>query len=197
MLVVRHSRSNGGLDEVLGKSFTGIVVCDGLWAYNYLTNASIQRCWAHLLRKSHELDSTTGKHFHRKLMTLFKSVARFNAKPRTEAERLRKYEALTRELRKVIGYYAHYPECEGVCNYVGFRLTEWFTCVRFEGVEATNNFAEQAIRETVVVRKIIGAFRSENGVKAYEALASVLATWQLQKKDVNKELYRMLSTKLC
>ncbi len=99
--------------------------------------------------------------------------------------------------RKVIGYYAHYPECEGVCNYVGFRLTEWFTCVRLERVAPTNNFVKQTIRETVLVRKIIGAFRSENGVKAHEALASVLATWQLQKKNVNKELYRMLSIQLC
>lgn len=198
LLVVRHSRGNDVPKEVLGVDFRGIVVCDGWRAYDCLANASIQRCWAHLLRKSAELDeSVTGRHFHGKLKGLFKSVVRFNGKPRTELQRVRKYEKLTRDLRKVIGHYSHYEECEEVCNYVGFRLTEWFTCVRLENVEATNNFAEQAIRETVLVRKIIGAFRSMQGVRAYEALASLLATWQLQKKDVNKELYRMLSSELC
>ena len=39
----------------------------------------------------------------------------------------------------------------------------WFTCVLYGNVEPTNNFAEQTIRESVIVRKIIGAFISENG----------------------------------
>ncbi|MBI4438601.1 transposase, partial [Candidatus Woesearchaeota archaeon] len=39
-------------------------------------------------------------------------------------------------------------------------IQSWFTCIKHENVEPTNNNAEQAIRETVIVRKIIGAFRS-------------------------------------
>ena len=84
-----------------------------------------------------------------------------------------------------------------MANYVGFRLEEWFTCVKLEGVEPTNNFAEQAIRETVMVRKIIGAFRSVRGARVYETLASLLATWQFQQLDINKELNRMLTAGLC
>ncbi|MFH1106899.1 MAG: IS66 family transposase [Candidatus Micrarchaeota archaeon] len=199
LIVIRHDRGNPVVKEVLGVAFSGIVVCDGWRAYDCLSLASIQRCWAHLLRKSAELEeqSVAGRHFNEKLERLFKCIERFNRKPRTEEERLRKYGLLTVRLRETIRYYSGYPECGGVANYVGNRLGEWFTCVWLEGVEPTNNFAEQAIRETVVVRKIIGAFRSQGGARAYEKLASLLATWQFQRRDVAKELTRMLSTGLC
>lgn len=202
LLVIRHDRGNSVLSEVLGADFKGILVCDGWRAYDFLSSASIQRCWAHLLRKSAELadekrGTVAGRHFHAKLAALFKCIARFNRKPRTENERLRKYGQLTTLLKKTIDYYSRYPECEGVANYIGFRLEEWFTCVKLEGVEPTNNFAEQAIRETVMVRKIIGAFRSVRGARVYETLASLLATWQFQQLDINKELNRMLTAGLC
>jgi transposase len=197
LLVIRHSRGNDVPKEVLGVDFRGIVVCDGWRAYDCLELASIQRCWAHLLRKSAELETAAGKHFHARLKRLFDRVDRFNRKPRSEAERLRKYEQLTNELREVTAYYARYPECEAVCKYVGFRLGQWFTCVRLEGVEPTNNFAEQAVRESVIVRKIIGAFRSIKGVHSYEVLASLIATWNFQKRDVGSELKRALSVGLC
>jgi len=76
-------------------------------------------------------------------------------------------------------------------------LESWFTCIKLAGIEPTNNFAEQAIRETVIFRKIIGVFRSETGTKVYEKLASLLTTGQFQKLDIKKELQRMLTTNLC
>ncbi|MBI2669442.1 hypothetical protein HYX14_06390 [Candidatus Woesearchaeota archaeon] len=71
------------------------------------------------------------------------------------------------------------------------------THIKIAGVQPINNYAEQAIRETVLVRKIIGAFRSVGGTKTYETLASLIATWQLQKLNIKKELTRMLSANLC
>lgn len=197
LLVIRHSRKHDVLEEILTKQFTGVVVCDGWRAYDYLENASIQRCWAHLLRKSAELETARGRHFNEKLKCLFGKVARFNAKPCSEKRRLAKYSQMTRKLKEISGYYSQYDDCIGITKYIGFRLNEWFTCIRLDSVEPTNNYAEQAIRETVMVRKIIGAFRSVGGVKVYETLASVLATWQFQKKDINTELNRMLITRMC
>ena len=202
LLVVRHSRGSKVLEEVLGKTFSGILVCDGWDAYNCLSGASTQRCWAHLLRYSAELadeekGTVAGRHFHEKLEALFKCIKRFNLKPRTEKERLRKYAQLTARLQRLVGYYSRYAECVKAANYASYRLEEWFTCVKLDGVEPTNNFAEQAIRETVMVRKTIGAFRSLRGPVVYETLASLLATWQFQKLDVSKELTRALTANLC
>jgi len=197
LITVRNSRGNSVLDEILGRAYSGIVICDCWRAYDFLSNATLQRCWAHLLRKSKALESIAGRHLHRKLAMLFKQIERFNSKERTEAQRMHKYAQLTAKLQKTIGYYSRYEECKPIIKYIDFHIESWFTCVKIAGVQPTNNYAEQAIRETVLVRKIIGAFRSEKGTKTYETLASLIATWQLQKLDLKKELYRMLSTNLC
>jgi len=197
LLVIRNSRGNNVLEEILEKEYAGIVVCDCWRAYDFLSNAVLQRCWAHLLRKSKELETVPGRHFHKKLSGLFDEIIKFNRKERSEKQRARKYTLLTAELHKIVSYYSKYEECEGVVKYVDFHLGSWFNCVKFAGVQPTNNYAEQAIRETVLVRKIIGAFRSEKGTKTYETLASLIATWQIQRLDLKKELHRMLATNLC
>jgi hypothetical protein len=197
LLVIRNSRGNNVLEEILGKDYAGIVVCDCWRAYNFLSNATLQRCWAHLLRKSAELQGVPGRHFHDKLGLLFKQVQAFNEAKRTRKQRERKYNQMTAKLQKIIEYYSKYDDCQAVVKYIDFHLESWFTCVKIAGVQPTNNYAEQAIRETVLVRKIIGAFRSEKGTKTYETLASLLTTWQIQKKDIKTELCRMLSANLC
>ncbi len=197
LLVIRNSRGSNVLEEILGKDYAGIVVCDCWRAYDFLSNATLQRCWAHLLRKSAELEGVPGRHFHEKLTELFDDIKKFNGKERTEKQRRHKYTQLTAGLQKVILYYSRYEDCEAVTKYIAFHLESWFTCIKIVGVQPTNNYAEQAIRETVLVRKIIGAFRSEKGTKTYETLASLIATWQYQKLDIKKELHRMLTTNLC
>ena len=198
LLVIRKSRGSNVLEEILGREYLGVVHCDCWRAYDCLTNATLQRCWAHLLRKSAELKTTVvGRHFHDKLSALFDQIEPFNTKERTVPERASKYDELTEKLQSITKYYARYDDCTAVVKYINFHIQSWFTCVRFENVEPTNNLAEQAIRETVIVRKIIGAFRSEKGPQTYETLASLLATWQSQQKDIRQELHRMLTEQLC
>lgn len=197
LLVIRNSRGNNVLEEILGKDYAGIVVCDCWRAYDFLTNAILQRCWAHLLRKSKELESVAGRHFHKKLSVLFDEIIKFNSTKKSEKQRLRKYAQMTRKLQKIVNHYSKSDECQAVAKYIDFHIESWFTCIKIAGIQPTNNYAEQAIRETVLVRKIIGAFRSVNGTKTYETLASLIATWQLQKLDIKKELTRMLSANLC
>jgi transposase len=197
LLVIRNSRGSRVLEEVLGADYAGIVVCDCWRAYDFLGNATLQRCWAHLLRRSAELESVAGRHLHEKLSLMFGEVGKFNGKERTEGERARKYGTMTARLKKLTAYYSKYGELKSVVKYADFHVESWFTCVRFPGVEPTNNYAEQAVRETVMVRKVIGAFRSEAGPRVYETLASLIATWRLQKKDLKAELHRMLAANLC
>ena len=197
LLVIRNSRGNNVLEEILGKDYFGIVICDCWRAYDFLSNAFLQRCWAHLLRKSKELNSIAGRHFHKKLSALFDDIIKFNGTEKSEKQRFRKHAQMTKKLQKVIRYYSRYEECEAVAKYIDFHIESWFTCIKIVGVRPTNNYAEQAIRETVLVRKIIGAFRSETGTKTYETPASLIATWQLQKLNVKEELTKMLSANLC
>jgi transposase len=198
LLVIRPSRGSNVLEEILGKDYAGTIICDCWRAYNFLVlTANIQRCWSHLLRKSKALISVAGIHLHEKLKELFEEVRQFNLSVHTVEERMKKYLEMTQQLKEIIDYYSKYPELEPIVNYIKFNLEHWFTCIKIEGIEPTNNFAEQALRESVVVRKIIGAFRSETGKDNYESLASVIASWQLKGGDLKMELKQMLIKNLC
>src|SRR3989344_8546364 len=180
LLVIRPSRGSNVLKEILGENYSGTVVCDCWRAYNFLEFANIQRCWSHLLRKSKELISIAGVHLHKKLKEMFEEIKQFNILTHTSEERMEKYIEMTNKLKEIIVYYSKYPELKPVIKYINFNLEHWFTCIKIEGIEPTNNFAERALRESVLVRKIIGAFRSETGKENYETLASVIASWQLK-----------------
>ena len=71
-------------------------------------------------------------------------------------------------------------------------LVCWYTCMLYPGMEPTNNLGEQAIREHIILRKIIGCFRSENGAENYQYNASLLADWRLQGKNGFEELEQLL-----
>lgn len=199
LLVIRPSRGSNVLEEMLGRGYSGVVICDCWRAYNFLSDtALIQRCWAHLLRKSGDLcDTVPGRHLHEKLMTLFEEIKKFNVSNPTERQRKLKYKKLTAQLEILTKYYSRYDHLTKTVKYINFNLNNWFTCIKIPDVEPTNNFAEQAIRETVMVRKIIGAFRSETGKQNYETLASMIATWQLSGQDLKTQLRQMLVKNLC
>jgi len=148
LLVIRNSRGNNVLEEILGKDYAGAVVCDCWRAYDFLSNATLQRCWAHLLRKSAELESVPGRHFHKKPSLLFEQIVKFNSKERTDKARQQNYTQMTAKLQKIICYYSRYDECKSTVKYIDFHIESWFTRIKIAGVQPTNNYAEQAIRET-------------------------------------------------
>ncbi len=82
-------------------------------------------------------------------------------------------------------------------TYIRNGLGCWYTCLLYPGMEPTNNLGEQAMREHVLMRKIIGTFRSEKGVENYQYVASMFATWRLQGRDIYKELEDLLRNELC
>jgi hypothetical protein len=69
----------------------------------------------------------------------------------------------------------------------------WFTFVITPEVEPTNNRAERALRELVVQRKIIGTLRNEKGIRIYETLPTLLATWKQMGLDLHEALSNALT----
>ena len=197
LLVIRRGKGKKVIREILGKNYSGAVICDCAWVYNFLKKAVIQRCWAHLLRKADALEGAIGKHFYEKLHDMFEEIKKFNGSKPTEEQRAIKSEEMTKELHNLVSYYDRYEEAKPVVTYINNHFKEWFTCVRYPGIEPTNNLSEQGLRESVIYRKIIGAFRSKEGPTYYERLASLLATWQMRGLDVQMELRKMLISNLC
>ncbi|MBI5332216.1 MAG: transposase, partial [Candidatus Aenigmarchaeota archaeon] len=53
----------------------------------------------------------------------------------------------------------------------------------YKNIEGTNNAAERAIRNDVIIRKISGGNRSTNGCHDYEVISSVMQTCLLRNES--------------
>ena len=70
-------------------------------------------------------------------------------------------------------------------------LDHWLTFVGEPAVSLTNNAAENALREPVVLRKLIGRLRNERGVFVHETLLSLLTTCRQQGRNPYEEFKRI------
>ena len=183
------------LSEVLTRRFTGIIVCDGWKPYPKFTKR-IQRCWAHLLRESKDLADKIEEAIplHQALKDLFEELTgtlESNPPPEVRRELWLKAQAtlqqwttkeyVSENLRKLVGKINN-----------GFEY--WFTFVIHPGVEPTNNRAERALREHVVLRKILGTLRNGKGTSIHERIMTVLATWDQQELNSLQMLKATLSS---
>jgi len=74
-------------------------------------------------------------------------------------------------------------------------LDHWLTFVGEPAVSPTNNAAESALREPVVLRKIIGTLRNDRGMFVHETFLSLLATWRQQGRNPYEErIFRVVSS---
>lgn len=163
LCVVRKSRGKKVVKEILG-DYKGIVVCDGWKSYAQF-GFTIQRCWAHLLR---EADALENRKPYELLHALFVD-AKNGLLSRTATEK---------QLRKIIS--RKYKDLKAVklIQKIENGFDSWFTFMSYD-VEPTNNTAEHALREHVVVRKIIGGLRSLEGSRVHEVMMSCFATWKI------------------
>ena len=112
-------------------------------------------------------------------------------------ERVSQKAIFEKKLEDIVDKFDGFDELKKPLTYIKNGLGCWYTCMLYPGMEPTNNLGEQAIREHVILRKIIGCFRSENGAENYQYIASLLADWRLQAKNGFEELEQLLRRELC
>lgn len=197
LVVIRKSRGRDVLLEILGEGFTGAGVNDGWRVYKWLP--VVQRCWAHLLRDVEEYKDASehGRLLSEEMHRKFQRLKEFLEKnPRMEERRTMK-ELWDTEIQAFIEEYIEYLDVRPAVKYIKNGLGCWYTCLLYPGMQPTNNLAEQAIREHVIVEKIIGTFRSIKGPENYQYISSLLATWKLQRKNIVEEMENLLRKELC
>ncbi|MCA1820079.1 MAG: IS66 family transposase [Halobacteriales archaeon] len=192
--VIRDSRGRDVLREVLGDNPPPLVV-DGHAPYKYASE--LQRCWAHLLRVADEETSQDGKALAAQIHDLFQRLKGVLAAGPPMDERRRHKDAFDAEVAALIQAYAAKPDAKKTTTYLQNGHPWWFTCLLHPGMEPTNNLAEQSLREHVIVRKLIGSFRSESGAQHYQYIASLMVSWRLQGKNAFEELLTLLRRDLC
>jgi len=197
LVVIRKSRGREVLEEILGKVPGGANVADGWRAYEAI--GVLQRCWAHLLREVDAFKevSVNGKRLSQELHNLYKALKATLERDPSMDERMAKKALFEQELEALVERYSRFKELEKPLTYLRNGFGSWYTCLLYPGMEPTNNLGEQAMREHVIMRKIIGCFRSENGAENYQYIASLLATWKLQGKNGFEELEHLLRKKIC
>lgn len=192
VFVVRLSRGGQVARELLGETFSGILVTDRYSGYNWYPVRWRQLCWAHLLRDfaamrdrggaSAELGEALLAQAHQMCTwwhrvregTVQRSTFRTSMSPlRREVERL--LEAGSR---------GGVPKTAGTCQDILQRREALWTFVQVDGVEPTNNTAERSIRPGVLWRKGSFGTQSEEGSRFVESMMTVVSTLKQQQRNI-------------
>jgi transposase len=195
-----RSRAGAVARHLLGEAGTATVVSDFYGAYDQLPRVQ-QRCWAHLLRDIHDLDTAQPGHagvtswvagvrdvYERAVAWADAATAagtlpilRERARDRFQAELVAHCRAQPADAPQAV-----------LCARIARYQAELFTFVADPTVPPTNNAAERALRPLVIARKISGGTRSARGSATRMVLQSLVATWELRGLDPVAEFLALL-----
>lgn len=180
---IARSRGFDVAAGVLGEEYSGVLIHDGWAPYDRFTNATHQQCVAHVLRRAHDLLEVATRGaviFPRAVIELLQHALtardEFLKRKLTRARLRELADELTLKLRVLTCFRRANPDHERFAKHLERHATEFFTFLRLPNVEATNYRAEQAIRPSVVNRKVWGGNRTDTGAHHQSILTSVLLT---------------------
>lgn len=193
---VFNQQRGGDIVERVLKNFKGILGCDGWATYSAFSKERgivLQRCWAHLIREVKYIckDKADLNDAYIWICNMFEEIQRLR-KIKSTKIRQRGYKKLNAEMDRWIQIYCVYDGMREVITKVKNGKEFWFTCVLHPEVEPTNNAAERGLRKFVVIEKIIGCLRSEQGKRNMQVMLSAFQTWRLQGLNPYKELRAIL-----
>jgi transposase len=185
----RTSRAAEVVKDLLGSAFNGVIHCDR--ARMYWSFGRLQWCWAHLKRDFQALidgPCPTGKRLGHDLMKPTKQLFELWQKVRDGTMSRRTFRQRMQPIRQRVdelllrGYFnAHTRNfCKELVDH-GERL---WTFIDIDGVQPTNNAAEQALRHAVIWRKLSFGTQSTSGSQFVERLLTVIETCRRQSRNV-------------
>ena len=179
---VRRGRNKEVVDEVLGESFSRVLVSDFYAAYNHYPGLK-QRCWVHLLRDIGELEAlypqdavlTRWATAVRRLYAQAKACVASDG--RLASRRQLALEERLLALCRPFSDDQTAPQAK-LCRRIDRFIKELFVFVSHPDVPPENNAAERSLRHLVVSRKISSGTRSQQGTNSKMALASLFGAWR-------------------
>lgn len=189
---VFHKQRGGDIVEKVLKNFEGILGCDGWVTYKVFSKTKgilLQRCWAHLIREVKKTckDVKDLNDAYVWICNMFEEIQKLR-KIKSKKRRQRGFEKLVTEMEQWAQIYYVHDGMKELVNKVRNGKEFWFTCVLYPEVEPTNNSAERGLRKFVVIKKIIGCLRSEQGKRNMQVMLSVFQSWRLQGLNPYREL---------
>jgi len=181
--VIHKKRNRTVLDEILGNNYAGIIICDGLSAYEEYTKY-LQRCWAHILRETKELAEKyeDAKPMHQWMKDLFAKVKLVSVRDPPQKRRIL-YDKCIQEMQQLIQMYSSYNHLAKVVTTIKNGLEFWFTRILHPQIEPTNNNGERSLREMVVMKRIMGTLRNQDGADVLAKMMTLISTWRLNGQN--------------
>ena len=195
------SRSQATAKALIGESFKGIVISDRYSAYNWLKVRNRQVCWAHLKRDLTAMAERTGvskdigEGLLRRESRLFRwwhrvrdgTMSREQFVAAVERLRLGFKSSLEAAAALSIGKNEKSPLAKTVRTARKLLKVEaaLWTFVYVQGIEPTNNTAEQALRTAVIWRRTSFGSQSQGGS---EFVARILTLGDIPESTAAKSL---------
>ena len=186
------TRGAGGLRQLLGQTFQGIVGSDRWTAYNGLAPRRRQLCWAHLKRDFQKLVERTGQSARlgqallQQVEQLFALWQRVRDGTLSRAD----FQVAMQPLRTRVGELLRegttlaHPQTRRTCANILKLETALWTFVDVAGIEPTNNAAERPLRRAVLWRRRSFGTQSPAGSQFVARILTTVTTLRQQKRDV-------------
>ncbi len=190
---------NGSADSVSPwlKPYCGIVVSDRATVYSFLDMSRRQICWAHLLRKFVETSERKGDggKYGKMLLDytelMFNHWHNFKEKSIERDILIQRMDPLKEQFEALLQTItdAGIKEVSGSCADILHHKEALWTFVKTDGVEPTNNHAEQELRLFVIWRKL--CFGAQSAVGHLFA-AGMMTIARTARKQESKQQQRTL-----
>ncbi len=193
------SRSQATAKALIGEAFKGILISDRYNAYNWLDVMHRQICWAHLKRDLTAMAERTGvskeigEALLRREARLFRwwhrvrdgTMSRSQFVAAVEPLRLGFKTSLEAVAALPIGKNEKSPLAKTIRTARKLLKVEaaLWTFVYVEGIEPTNNKAEQALRTAVIWRRTSFGSQSQGGSEFVARILTVLTSLKAQQRN--------------
>lgn len=191
VFIIRTRRSTQAAKDLLGEAFAGILISDRYASYNWIKTICRQFCWAHLNRDMQKISERSGQagkigddilEYSRRMFRLWHRLKAGEIKRRTFK---RAMIPIRNNIERLLteGTTCGHTKTENTCKNILKHKAALWTFVDVEGVEPTNNLAEQQIRFYVLWRKSSFGTQSERGNVFVERMMTTTATCKLQGRN--------------
>ena len=192
LFMIDLHRSADVAKKMLGVDFKGILTSDRWSAYNWLENQQRQLCWAHLKRDFQAFIDRGGDSqiLGEALMALVHPMFSWWHLHEKDSLSRKQFQDQMQPVRTQVGELlrqclnSSHSATAGTCRDILKREAALWTFVDVEGVEPTNNRAEQKIRSGVLWRNSSFCTQSQAGSRFVERIMTVVSTLKQQKRNV-------------
>ena len=191
VFLIQATRAEVAARALLGKA-VGVLGTDRYSGYAWWPMAWRQVCWAHLIRDFHAITQRGGSSGVLGAALETEAERMFGWWQRMKAGELKRttFQAYMRPLRKRVeallweGRSDLHEKTAGTCQKMWDQRAAFWTFVTLDGVEPTNNAAEQALRFGVVWRKMCYGTKSQSGSEFVARILTVHATLRQQGRTM-------------